>query len=119
MCTSYQRRPAAWGMCKLYRRAWACDSWGPMSTPGASGLRVRVLPSPTEVAAAALKEVLDRAERALSEKREFRIALAGGTTPRLLYERLSAAAGVAWQSWQIYFGDERCVGPEHASSNYR
>jgi 6-phosphogluconolactonase len=89
--------------------------------PGAraSRVRVRVLPTPADVANAGLEYVLDKAESAISEGRDFRIALAGGTTPKLLYERLSSVPDVAWSRWQIYFGDERAVGPDQPSSNYR
>lgn len=38
----------------------------------------------------------------------FRIVLAGGRTPRALYERL-ARLKLDWRGWQFYFGDERCL----------
>lgn len=38
----------------------------------------------------------------------FRIVLAGGRTPRALYERLARLA-LDWRGWQFYFGDERCL----------
>lgn len=50
------------------------------------------------------------------------IALAGGATPRPIYERMASApfAGrVAWDRVAVYFGDERCVPPDHPESNYR
>ena len=49
-------------------------------------------------------------------------ALAGGSTPRQLYELLASPAyrdRIDWQRVCIYFGDERCVPPEHTDSNYR
>ena len=45
------------------------------------------------------------------------IALAGGSTPRAAYER-AAAAGSDWSRATIWFGDERCVPPDHEHSNY-
>lgn len=48
--------------------------------------------------------------------------LAGGGTPRPVYERLSSlgmADRVAWDRVAIFFGDERCVPPDNAASNYR
>ena len=48
--------------------------------------------------------------------------LAGGATPRPVYERLSSPAmadRVAWDRVAIFFGDERCVPPDNAASNYR
>lgn len=45
------------------------------------------------------------------------IALCGGTTPRALYELL-ATVPYPWQETDLLFGDERCVPPDHADSNY-
>lgn len=45
------------------------------------------------------------------------IALTGGSTPRIAYER-AAALGADWSSATIWFGDERCVPPDHEHSNY-
>ena len=46
------------------------------------------------------------------------VALAGGSTPRRLYERL-ATCDFPWPETEIFFGDERCVPPDHPDSNYR
>lgn len=48
------------------------------------------------------------------------MTLAGGTTPGLLYSRLAAAgtAGAPWDRVDFFFGDERCVPPTSAESNY-
>jgi 6-phosphogluconolactonase len=47
------------------------------------------------------------------------LALAGGSTPRALHERLAQLPDLPWARVSIYFGDERCVPPDHADSNYR
>lgn len=46
------------------------------------------------------------------------IALSGGSTPRAAYE---AAAGIGgdWSAATLWFGDDRCVPPDHEHSNYR
>ena len=44
------------------------------------------------------------------------VALAGGSTPRGAYER--AAALRDWSGATFWFGDERCVPPDHEHSNY-
>lgn len=62
-----------------------------------------------DVAAAAAGQFLDIAPRSL--------VLAGGTTPRLLYERLAASA-FNWREAEVFFGDERCVPPDDRASNY-
>jgi 6-phosphogluconolactonase len=48
------------------------------------------------------------------------IALAGGRTPRAVYERLAAAGppAIDWSRVHVAFGDERMVPPAHADSNY-
>ena len=46
------------------------------------------------------------------------IALAGGTTPRSAYERL-ASLEYPWHEVEVFFGDERCVPPDHPDSNFR
>lgn len=45
------------------------------------------------------------------------IALAGGATPRPVYQRL-AAMTLPWSRIDVFFGDERGVPPEHPDSNY-
>ena len=45
------------------------------------------------------------------------IALAGGSTPRRLYERL-ASCDFLWRQTEVFFGDERCVPPDHPASNF-
>ena len=51
-----------------------------------------------------------------------RVALAGGSTPKAMYRLLASPAyreRVEWRRVEIYFGDERCVPPDHPDSNYR
>lgn len=50
------------------------------------------------------------------------LALAGGRTPRPVYERLASPAvssTIDWDRVHVYFGDERCVPHDHPDSNYR
>jgi 6-phosphogluconolactonase len=46
------------------------------------------------------------------------LALAGGSTPRAAYER-AARMDVDWTGATLWFGDDRCVPPDHEHSNYR
>jgi 6-phosphogluconolactonase len=70
------------------------------------------------VAAEAARRVIDAAHRATGS---FSLALAGGSTPKAAYGLLSGAqaAEIEWPRVSIFFGDERCVPPEHADSNFR
>ncbi len=50
------------------------------------------------------------------------IALSGGNTPRPIYSRLASAdyrERLDWSKVHVCFGDERCVPPDDARSNYR
>jgi 6-phosphogluconolactonase len=49
-------------------------------------------------------------------------ALAGGSTPKPLYELLASppyAGQIDWSRLHLFWGDERCVPPDHPDSNYR
>ncbi len=46
------------------------------------------------------------------------IALTGGSTPGVAYER-AAAAGADWSRAVLWFGDDRAVPPDDDRSNYR
>ncbi len=64
--------------------------------------------------------ILCQAHKAVAERKEFRIALSGGNTPRPIYERLAVTGrDLAWESIRITFGDERCVPPDDPQSNFR
>jgi 6-phosphogluconolactonase len=56
---------------------------------------------------------------ALAARGRFRIALAGGSTPRALYAHLAAARDLDWARIDVFFGDERSVGPDDPQSNFR
>lgn len=61
------------------------------------------------------------AKAAISERGGFHVALAGGNTPRKLYQRLTEPdfrESFPWSETHIYFGDERCVAQDHVDSNY-
>ena len=80
---------------------------------------------PRLVVAARLAELVDNAAAhvraaaaaAIAARGRFRIALAGGTTPRALYPAL--VSGIDWTRVAVFFGDERVVRPTDPQSNYR
>lgn len=87
-----------------------------------SSFEIRVLPDPGEAALAAALEVAHVAHDAVSNRGIFRTALSGGTTPRLLFDRLVTPPfrdGIAWDRTRFFFVDERCVPPDHDRSNLR
>lgn len=56
------------------------------------------------------------AARAIRSRDAFHIVLAGGSTPRGIYEKLASIKNT-WKSWHIYYGDERCLAVGHAERN--
>lgn len=59
------------------------------------------------------------AERiAAAVRRGGHIALAGGSTPRHVYEQL-AETDLDWSATELWLGDDRCVPADHEHSNYR
>ena len=62
--------------------------------------------------------IANAVEEAISARGLCRLALAGGETPRAVHETL-ASRKVDWARVQITFGDERCVPPDDADSNFR
>ena len=75
---------------------------------------------PADFAAEAAAFILQHARDAIAARGLFRLALSGGNTPRAVHAELARlGADLAWNRVQITFGDERCVPPDHADSNYR
>lgn len=60
--------------------------------------------------------ILSRLEEAIATRGKFTIALAGGSTPKPLYESL-AKESLPWSKIHIFWGDERYVPATHQDSN--
>jgi 6-phosphogluconolactonase len=69
-------------------------------------------------AAAAI--IAEAAAIATATRGRFTIALSGGATPRSLYQLLASeyTTRIPWATTHVFFGDERCVPPDHPDSNY-
>ena len=81
---------------------------------------VFVFDTPEQLALAAAERFIQFAN--LSAPDRFRVVLAGGNTPRRVYELLATepfVKRVDWSHVDLFFGDERCVPPDHPDSNYR
>lgn len=66
--------------------------------------------------------IVDAATKAVAQKGVFTIALSGGSTPETLYALLATPAlarDMPWDHVQVFWGDERHVGPDDPESNYR
>lgn len=83
---------------------------------------VTVVASEAALAEEAAQAVADAADEALGRTGRFTLALSGGSTPRRLYARLAAPpfrSRIDWSRLHVFWGDERCVPPDHPDSNYR
>src|SRR5512143_3253008 len=76
-----------------------------------------VLPDPIALAREAAGRFVVLARSAIAAHGRFTVALSGGSTPKLLYEQL-VTRPIAWQHVHVFWGDERCVPPDHPDSNY-
>ena len=71
---------------------------------------------------AVAKEMVRIIEETLKERAYVSIALAGGSTPKMLYGLLASDAyksSIAWDRVLLFWGDERYVPHDHEKSNYR
>ncbi|MBD1937843.1 6-phosphogluconolactonase [Microcoleus sp. FACHB-68] len=80
--------------------------------------KVEVLTDRGALIQRALEVVLDKMQAAISERNRFTIALAGGGTPKPLYEAI-AAQPLPWEKIHVFWGDERYVPPDDSDSNQR
>jgi len=65
---------------------------------------------------AVTEHIQQRSREVIAQRGEFRIVLAGGSTPEAIYQRLRGL-DTDWSRWLIYYGDERCVPANHAERN--
>jgi 6-phosphogluconolactonase len=83
---------------------------------------LRILENGDELACEAADFVVWLGEQALARHGRFRLALSGGSTPKALYGLLAGPTltkRLDWSRASFFFGDERCVPPDHADSNFR
>jgi 6-phosphogluconolactonase len=75
-------------------------------------------PTPEAAAEACCRRVASTLEETLSGQEIVTFAVSGGSTPKLLFQRL-VASGVPWKRVHLFWVDERCVPPASAESNFR
>ncbi len=70
----------------------------------------------------AAEQFIGLACNAIEQSGRFAVALSGGSTPKALYSLLASPdyrERVDWSRVHLFWGDERCVPPDHAESNFR
>ena len=75
-----------------------------------------VVPDKQALSERALEIVVERINTALETRGICTLALAGGSTPKPVYEALSLL-NLPWERLHIFWGDERYVSRDHPDSN--
>ena len=82
----------------------------------------KIMADPAALVLAAAEQFIQTADTAIKARGVCYIALAGGSTPKGLYQKLATeqySQRLDWSRIHLFFGDERCVMPDHADSNFR
>lgn len=80
-------------------------------------MEVKVYQNKEEVAAGFSKYFMERT----TGKKPLHVALSGGSTPKIVFDVLveKFSDNMTWSNIHLYWGDERCVAPNDAESNYK
>lgn len=81
-----------------------------------------VYPDVTSLIQTVAQAWVDAAHTAIKDHGAFYVALAGGNTPRALYQQLKTPPlrdSIDWGKIHLFFGDERSVAWDHPDSNCR
>src|SRR4051812_2140455 len=83
--------------------------------------QIKVLPDPAALADEAALRFIEIAGTEIVRKGAVHVALSGGSTPKAMHALLSGKYKdqVEWGKVHVYFGDERCVPPDHKDSNFK
>jgi 6-phosphogluconolactonase len=87
-----------------------------------SGRTIQVVEDAAAVARTGAERFAALAREAVQARGRFTVALSGGSTPKALFQLLAREpfrSAVPWDRVELFWGDERCVPPDHADSNYR
>ncbi len=83
---------------------------------------IKIVPDAKAIAEHAAALIVGAAAQAIQLAGNFTIALSGGSTPKTLFELLATEEyldQIDWTRVEVFFGDERVVGPDNPESNYR
>ena len=93
-----------------------------MRTLRQSTHEVLICADAAELTREAARRFAGLAEAFTRDAGRFTVALSGGSTPKAMFQALAEkhfADTLPWRSIYFFWGDERCVPPDHADSNYR
>jgi 6-phosphogluconolactonase len=86
------------------------------------GTRLVVVADEAALDRAVAEHFVAAAGQAIAARGSFAVALSGGTTPKAVYALLAVEplrSAVDWANVRFFFGDERCVPPSDAESNFK
>ena len=86
-----------------------------------ASMSVRIYHDLIELSEAVANELVNLSREAIDARGCFTLALAGGNTPRALYEVLARdhRETIEWKRVHLFWSDERYVPPNDPQSNYR
>jgi 6-phosphogluconolactonase len=87
-----------------------------------STYEIMICSDAAELARESARRFAELAEAFTNDAGRFTVALSGGSTPKAMFQILAEkpfADSLPWRSIHFFWGDERCVPPDHAESNYR
>jgi len=93
-----------------------------MRTLQQSTYEILICADPAELARESARRFAELAEVFTNDVGRFTVALSGGSTPKAMFQILAEkpfADALPWRSIYFFWGDERCVPPDHTDSNYR
>jgi 6-phosphogluconolactonase len=79
---------------------------------------IKIFPNLSSLSQAASDHICKLAGKAIQARGRFSLVLSGGSTPKGTYGLLTHAS-LDWARIHVFWGDERCVPPEHPDSNYQ
>ena len=84
--------------------------------------KIKTFPDIYKLSRAAAEFFVSQSQFAVRDNGRFTVALSGGSTPETFYALLATEAynvRVEWDKVFFFWGDERCVPPDHIDSNFR
>ncbi|MES2546874.1 MAG: 6-phosphogluconolactonase [Pseudomonadota bacterium] len=81
-----------------------------------SNTRWHTFNSQDEINQASVSRILAAANEAIAKHGSFLVVLAGGSTPKSVYQLLSQQQA-DWANWHVYHNDDRCLPVDHVERN--
>lgn len=81
----------------------------------------KIYSSPEDLAVHLAEELKRLSNSLTTYEDKISIALSGGSTPKILFQLLAQPLyrdKIKWKKLHLFWGDERCVPPDHPESNY-